>query len=288
MSFFSITNPKKRDELIAEYLATVQRIKHKKMEERARDFRRYEAIEQSLEPVTRTAKESANAITKELLPIKEGIDKMNANLMQINDPVAKQEEDDSTEKEEEKTDEGDIFQKILKYSKDDDIDPYFSIIENENGDYQMGNTIVQITKDEDLMVDDAKFKGTTGLWSLIMFKKPKEGNYSMKDLEEYQRLVEMTNVISFPNNLRRNSHVKGTYKWKHIFNRFNEHEGSGIKYLPGDIKGLQTDLAYLLGEFQAGNTSATRNKIVSISDQLLRRKNISQSEYRRINDFIQQ
>jgi len=287
MSFFSITNPKKRDELIAEYLATVQRIKHKKMEERARDFRRYEAIEQSLEPVTRTAKESANAITKELLPIKEGIDKMNANLMQINDPVVKQ-EDDSTEKEEEKTDEGDIFQKILKYSKDEDIDPYFSIIENENGDYQMGNTIVQITKDDDLMVDDAKINGTVGLWSLIMFKKPKEGNYSMKDLEEYQRLVEMTNVMSLPNNLRRNSNVKGTYKWKHIFSRFDMHEGSGIKYLPGDIKGLQTDLAYLLGEFQAGNTSATRNKIVSISDQLLRRKNISQSEYRRINDFIQQ
>ena len=235
MSFFSITNPKKRDELIAEYLATVQRIKHKKMEERARDFRRYEAIEQSLEPVTRTAKESTNAITKELLPIKEGIDKMNANLMQINDPVVKQ-EDDSTEKEEEKTDEGDIVQKILKYSKDVDIDPYFGIIENENGDFQMGITIVQITKDDDILTEGVKFQGTTGLWSLIMFKKPKEGNYSLKDLEEYQRLVEMTNVMSLPNNLRRNSNVKGTYKWKHIFSRFDMHEGSGIKYLPGDIK----------------------------------------------------
>jgi hypothetical protein len=289
MSFLNITNPKERDEIVAKYLATVQRIKQRNMKERARGFLEHEAIEQSLEPVTRTAKESAHAITKELLPIKEGIEKMNANLMQINDPIVK-EEDVSREKEEEKTNEGDVVQRIMKYTKDEDIDPYFSIIENENGDYQMGNTKVQIIKDNDLLVDGVKFNGTIGLWSLIMFKKPKEGNYSMKDLEEYQRLVEMTNVMSYPNNLRKNSNVKGTYKWRQIFQRFDElpHEGSGIKFLPGDIKGLQRKLFYLLGEFQAGNTSATRNEIVSISDELLRRKNISQSEYRRINDFLQQ
>ena len=123
-----------------------------------------------------------------------------------------------------------------------------------------------------------------------MFKKTKEDTYSKKDLEQYQRLVEMTNVMSYPNNVRKNSHVKTTYKWKQIFPRFGDflHEGSGIKFLPADINGLQTKLAYLLGEFQAGNTSATRNEIVSISDELLRRKNISQTEYRRINDFLQQ
>ena len=84
--------------------------------------------------------------------------------------------------------------------------------------------------------------------------------------------------------------MKTTYKWKKIFPRFYQviYEGSGIKCLPADINGLQTKLAYLLGEFQAGNTAATRNEIVSISDELLRRKNISQSEYRRINDFLQQ
>ena len=84
--------------------------------------------------------------------------------------------------------------------------------------------------------------------------------------------------------------MKGTYKWKKIFQKFGNahHEGNGIKSSPSDIKGLHTKLAYLLGEFQAGNTSATRNEIVSISDELLKRKNISQSEYRRINDFLQQ
>ena len=82
MSFLNITNPKERDEIVAKYLATVQRVKQRNMTERARDFLAHEAIEQSLEPVTRTTEASTNAITKELLPIKEGIEKMNANLMQ--------------------------------------------------------------------------------------------------------------------------------------------------------------------------------------------------------------
>ena len=289
MSFLNITNPKERDEIVAKYLATVQRLKQRNMKERARDFLAHEAIEQSLEPVTRTTEASTNAITKELLPIKEGIQKMNASLMQNVQrvPTVKQKKEKVEEFE---ATQSNAFQKITTQASAIDIDPYFSIIENEKGDYQMGNTLVEITEDDDIEVDGVKFNGTTGLWSLIMFKKPKEDTYLNEDLEQYQRLVEMTNVMSYPNNVRKNSHLKATYKWKKIFPRFGDvlHEGSGIKFLPADINGLQTKLAYLLGEFQAGNTAATRNEIVSISDELLRRKNISQSEYRRINDFLQQ
>ena len=64
--------------------------------------------------------------------------------------------------------------------------------------------------------------------------------------------------------------------------------GSGIQFLPGDIKGLQTKLNYLLAEYRAGNRSPlTRNEIVSILDELLRRKKISRKEYRDINTFLQ-
>ena len=63
--------------------------------------------------------------------------------------------------------------------------------------------------------------------------------------------------------------------------------GGGTQFLPGDVKGLQTKLHYLLGEYRAGNTTATRNQIVSITDELLRRKKLSRIEYNHINDFIQ-
>ena len=60
-----------------------------------------------------------------------------------------------------------------------------------------------------------------------------------------------------------------------------------IQFLPGDISGLQTKLSYLLAEYQAGNTFATRNQIVAIADELLRRKHLSQEEYHNISSIIQ-
>ena len=65
-----------------------------------------------------------------------------------------------------------------------------------------------------------------------------------------------------------------------------EKGGDGIQFLPGDIKGLTSKLSLLLAEYRAGNKSSTRNQIVSILDELKRRKRISKKEYRDINTFI--
>ena len=59
-----------------------------------------------------------------------------------------------------------------------------------------------------------------------------------------------------------------------------------IESLPSGITSMQTKLFHLLDEFQASNTPATRNQIVAIADNLLKRKRISTVEYREINDYI--
>ena len=76
----------------------------------------------------------------------------------------------------------------------------------------------------------------------------------------------------------------GKYKMKNVVKL---HIGNGIQFLPGDINGLQIKLDYLLAEYHAGNTSATRGQIVAITDELLRRKVISQAKYNSINTYIQ-
>ena len=106
--------------------------------------------------------------------------------------------------------------------------------------------------------------------------------------------------------------MTGTSKWRKIFPLFddvdrevetsshNHHQrvevtrpikqkyGKGIvHFLPGDIKGLKTKLNYLLAEYRAGNRLSTKNEIVAILDELLRRKKISQQEYKDINTFLQ-
>ena len=61
-----------------------------------------------------------------------------------------------------------------------------------------------------------------------------------------------------PQNLKPNSRPETTWKWKQIF----KETGHGIEFLPSDINSLQQQLVYLLAEYGAGNTSATRNEIV--------------------------
>ena len=76
MSFLNIQDPEKRDAIVKEYLALKKKIKNRNLQEKARDFRNHEIIEESLEPVVRSNTTSAEAITKELVPIKEQLEQL--------------------------------------------------------------------------------------------------------------------------------------------------------------------------------------------------------------------
>ena len=307
MSFLNINDPLKRDAIVSEYLATIKRIKNRNLQERARDFAHHEALEQSLEPVVRSTAAATQAITNELLPIKEGISALNSKLQsskhkseaaiasEVKTDPKKEEEEEEEEKEGEEEEEGreeepeeNVFEQLIENAPADKIDEYFGIVETEDGQYKMGNKIVAL-HGNDITIEGTRYKGTPGLWTLIMFKKPNEELYTIEDMSTYEKIVRQTNLITSPNNLRPNSRINSTYKMREIFKKFPQVEqGEGIDFLPSDIKSLQTKLCYLLGEFRAGNTAATRNEIVAIADNLLKRKHISSAEYKIINDFIQQ
>ena len=299
MSFLNINDPRKRDAIVSEYLATIKRIKNRNLEERARDFAHHEAVEQSLEPVVRSTAASTQAITNELLPIKEGISALNSKLQaskQESEPTIpsevktepKKEEEEVEEEGREEQPEENIFEQLIESAPADKIDEYFGIVETEDDRYKMGNKTVEL-HGNDITIEGTHYKGTPGLWTLIMFKKPNEELYTTEDMATYEKMVRQTNLITSPNNLRPNSRINSTYKMREIFKKFTEvQQGHGIDFLPSDIKSLQTKLCYLLGEFRAGNTAATRNEIVAIADNLLKRKRISSAEYKIINHFIQQ
>ena len=299
MSFLNINDPLKRDAIVSEYLATIKRIKNRNLQERARDFAHQESLEQSLEPVVRSTTAATQAITNELLPIKEGISALNSKLQsskhkseaaiasEVKTEPKKEEEEEKEEEGEEESEEN-VYEQLIENAPADKIDEYFGIVETEDGQYKMGNKFVELNGN-DITIESAHYKGTPGLWTLIMFKKPDEELYTNEDMMTYEKMVRQTNLITSPNNLRPNSRINSTWKMGHIFKKFPQvQQGEGIDFLPSDIKSLQTKLCYLLGEFRAGNTSATRNEIVAIADNLLKRKHISSAEYKIINDFIQQ
>ena len=82
----------------------------------------------------------------------------------------------------------------------------------------MGKKRVQIDG-PDILVDGRRYKGTKGLWSLIMRKVPSD--FSREDMVTYRDLVVHTNAMGYPNNLGHGSQVRRTKKWREIFPPFD-------------------------------------------------------------------
>ena len=171
----------------------------------------------------------------------------------------------------------------MKKQPKSNVDNYFGLLVDDD-EYVMGNIVVELSGN-DIVVDDTRYKGTPGLWSLITFSVPQ--NYTDVDMEEHKKLIKQTNAMTHPHNLKSTSRPETTWKWRNIIKEMEE-TGNGIEFLPSDIIRLQKELAYLLGEYRAGNTSATRSQIVAIADNLLKRKHITKAEYRKINNYIVQ
>ena len=298
MSFLNIKDPKKRDAIVNDYLTTVKRLQQKNLNEKAEDLVRQDDIERALEPVVRSTGKSTETITNELIPIKEEIKALNLQLKNQEHDRDGQKEKVEEEEEEEKEEEllPNIVQVYYEKLPKEKLDKYFGVIMEEGNRYKMGDKYVRV-KESDLIIDRKKYIGTPGLWSLIMRKRPT--GYTADDLATYRDVVLQTNAMNSPNNVEPTSRVTSTKKWRDIFPLFGdldnrlpsrsyaEAEGHGLVFLPGDIKGLETKLTYLLGEYRAGNRTSTRNEIVSILDELLRRKSISRKEYNDINNFLQ-
>ena len=114
-----------------------------------------------------------------------------------------------------------------EYLKDPDRDTTFGI-RNEESLYYIGNKQATIF-DNNIIIGDEKFKGTPGLWELIMSKNPQE--FNNEDYDNYTRLILKANA------LHRDNDPKSLYpkssrsdKWKlikYIWAKKGEYEGKG-------------------------------------------------------------
>ena len=260
-------------------------------------------------------RESQEAITKELVTILEEMKTLNERLADATEKM----KDVVTMKQQQILpidQESNVFEQyILKYGGSSRVlDKYVFIQRVGDNRYEMGTKTVEIDEDSHILVGGVKYDGLTGLWTLVMMNDPPESRDTPNDLHMYEDLVYRTKVVLGK------GRYKKTKKWIHIFPLFktlaedgnaNHHvgddddaafhdsfqhaswlnknnDGDGIQFLPSDIKGLETKMNYLLAEYRAGNRSSlTRNQIVPILDELLRRKRISRKEYRDINIFLQ-
>ena len=320
MSFLNISDPKKRDTVVNEYLALIKKIQQEKMNEKVGELARVENLKQVFDPVVQSTEKSTTAITKELAPLREEMRNLNENLIAEKTQMAgrKRKRDELSPPPPHADN---VLQHYLHRSDKAKLDKYFGIQYTRHGNYMMGDKEVTVDKQSNIHVEGNTYKATVGLWALVMEAIPKENQYTNDDLNVYADLVQKTNILYYPpRNLTAHSRYKNTYKWKNILipirdweyqqHSSHDHQGSssssssssstitssptdenlvdgrGIQFLPTDIKGLTKKLHLLLAEFAAGNKTSTRNEIIFILDELLRRKKISRKEYTDINSYL--
>ena len=193
MSFLNIKDPKKRDAVVADYLATVKRLQQRNLNEKAQDLARDENLKEMFSPVVQSTAKSTEAITKELIPLREEVKHLNENLA-----ATKEKLDDNTMlSSPSSSSDLNVLERYLTTGDRNKVDKYFGIQRTNDGHYMMGNKEVLIDKHSNINVDGVVYKGTSGLWTLVMSIKPKFSDYTADDFSRYANLVRQTNVMLY-------------------------------------------------------------------------------------------
>ena len=318
MSFIKVKDPRKREELIRDFIETRKRIKDNFIAKKVGEAEYQTGLTKLFKPVTETQKATTEKITQELLPIKEGIEKL---------PGAIKEAGQSLSEgfpalgmtEEELIKIGPIARKYIQsnlgrattkaglYSEDDNL--------------KIGYRPVKIEND-DIIIGDTPFKGTVGLWKLITSKDiPDKTEYSAEDLRDYITIMHITKATYDKNNKRvggndkMNKLIKPLVKalekggGEGLIDKIEEHfvfeeeeydeeeyeepalipftptKGTGLKILPSDPNALINRFDLLFSSQKAGHTGV-RNEIVSILDELKRQGVLKTNEYKKLNSLI--
>ena len=319
MSFINIKDPRKREELVRDFIETRKRIKDNFIARKVGEAEYQTGLTKLFKPVTEaqkaTTKEitdaqkaTAEKITQELLPIKEGLEKLPSVTFPAYPAVEMTKE--------EIINIGPIAtDALIKLASKKGIDKSFGLT-TKNKKLHIGDKPITI-KDNNIIIDGEEYTGTPGLWELIISQEP-QGIYSEDDFLNYGRILKQTNAIYQSNNPNQNyPKSSSSPKWKQLIKPIWEDikskkppeeekgkgkgkgrgrkkrqedpqpgtSGSGLKILPSDPNALIDRFDLLFSSKKAGHTGV-KNEIVAILDELKRQGVINVQDYKKLNHLI--
>ena len=311
MSFIKVKDPRKREELIRDFIETRKRIKDNFIAKKVGESEYQTGLTKLFKPVTETQKATAKEITdaqkaaaekitQELLPIKAGIEGLPGA---ISFPALEM-------TEEEKKDVGPLALNYLAFATGKNSDITFGIKpdEKDNNKLKIGSKEIKIIGN-DIKIEDKIYPGTPGLWELIVRKELPKTEFTEEDYLNYSKILKQTGTIYQGNNPMSNQPKsnKGD-KWKKLIRPIWDEiksekggkggkgkggkgdpkpgtSGTGLKILPSDPNALIDRFDLLFSSKKAGHTGV-RNEIISILDELKRQGVININEYKKLNSLI--
>ena len=305
MSFIKVKDPRKREELIRDFIETRKRIKDNFVARKVGEIEYQTGLTKLFKPVTETQKATAKEITEaqkaaaekitsELLPIKESIESLPEAISFPAYPAVEMTEEQITNL-------GPIAtNSLMGLASKKGVDKVFGL-KVENKDFKIGDKKIKI-KNDNIIIDGVEYKGTPGFWELIMSNDPQ--NFTEEDFNNYGELLINTNAIpqkKNPNKPRSSTSPKWVKIvspiWEELKRRkrlqtIEEEDdpqpstsGTGLKILPSDPNALIDRFDLLFSSKKAGHTGV-RNEIVSILDELKRQGVIKTNEYKKLNSLI--
>ena len=276
MSFLKITDPKKRDLMVDEFLKTKKNIQRNQLVERLGEQHAMAGFTRQFKPITDVQRDISQNIVSEIKNLPKAIDF----------PRANQEYKEYTPAIEGDVPEmiGPIAASYLRKFASKDVDTVYGIYDNK-GKFYIGDTRVGII-DDNIIVGEKEYEGTPGLWELITMKLPNEQVYDDEDYENYAEILVNTSALKRGNvSGSRTPKASKSWKWnnllKQIWNERDKYEGKGVVIIPSDPNALLDRLDLLMASKRAGNTGV-RNEIVSICDELKRQHILDVNAYKNL------
>ena len=290
MSFVKITDPAKRDSIVKESLELRSAIKQNSLSQKLGDIGLQRDLSKIFKPIT----ESQSTITKEIGALKDSTSStlqalpasISSQLKALTLPnyssiQAEPDEFEDAVEQHRLIELGEIATKYLKSAMNkQSTDRTFGLYENDDK-FFIGNEEVTIAGD-DIIVGTTKYRGTSGLWELIMSKNPDDKLYNSEDKQNYKNILLETNAIINPATNRVRSSGGDKYKniIKPIYDEYKNKKGKGLM-LPSDPNVLVDMLSLRLASYKAGNTGL-RNEIVDICDELKRQNVLTDERYKNL------
>lgn len=256
MAFKKITDYNKRDELVNEYLSLKDKYHERQLAERLGNEYVFEERRKQYQPLIKEIKEQKYILQK-------AIDNKPINQLAI-EPA-----DDS------------VFLGLLpqKYIGKKNSDQTFGV-RIENGKFYIGDKQIEVV-DNDIFIDNKPYKGTSGVWNLLMMKKPDD--FTSSDYEIYKEIMKATGALRNPRTNRIKSN--GGEKWKSILGRVAKEIYPKTKTItiPEDPDRLTERMDLLIQSKEAGNTGVD-DELEAILKSMYEKNIINKDQLKELSD----
>ncbi|EZA56050.1 hypothetical protein X777_03875 [Ooceraea biroi] len=173
--------------------------------------------------------------------------------------------------------------KIEVISRDEEIDRVFGVYVSQDG-LMFGNKRFEVDNNDNILLDDVRYKGTPGLYELIFKRHPDEVMYTDDDLQKYKSMLPTTNAHRRNYNAQDQLRGNKGHKYKHIIAPllpFEPKKKSGrglpramtlndnaIDYVHWDDPNELVDLLRLFDASRQAGHNSHDNEMLSIIEEL--------------------